>query len=483
MVIHRKLENIRLDQVIRQILLQLDENCVSLIVGGTVRDAILNIEPKDVDIEVSCITYDQLGQFLSLYGQINFVGKAFGVIKFTPKGSDQTYDFSIPRRENKIGVKHQDFEIEFDSGMSIEEAASRRDFTFNSLAYDPINHIIYDYYGAVSDIENGIMRHTSEKFPEDSLRILRGMQFQARFGFKLHPNTASLMQNMLKSGEFELIPCERVFEEWIKWAEKGTRHDLIFQYMRESGLIDMYPSLKLLKETVQDSVYHPEGDVEIHTELCLKRIDQIIKEQDITGDEKVILVMAILFHDIAKPATTEEKMKRGRMTITSEGHEEMGGAMVLDLLPKMGFHERLIEPISKLVANHLAGVNISMINKPSGRAKAVKRLSRKLVPASIKQLLLIMDADTNGRGSDEIKQPTGAKEIQEIASQIDVVEKPYQHLIMGRHLIEAGLKPSRDFKIILDKAGEAQENGEFSNLSDGIKWLNKNLNELTCSTK
>jgi tRNA nucleotidyltransferase (CCA-adding enzyme) len=194
-------------------------------------------------------------------------------------------------------------------------------------------------------------------------------------------------------------------------------------------------------------------------------------------------VLSVLFHDIAKPPTTEEKEKRGRMTITSEGHEELGGQMVLDILPQFGFHEELILPISKLVANHLAGVNISMIEKPSSRNRSVKKLSRRLIPATIKQLLYVMEADTNGRGGTEFKEPTGAKEILAIADEINVVEKPYQYILMGRHLLEIGLKPSPDFKKILDKSYEAQENGDFSDVEGAKKWLNENVNEILCNTK
>ncbi len=455
-----------------------DRGNLSLIVGGAVRDAILGItKPKDIDIEVYSINYNDLMEFLSAYGRVDLVGKKFGVIAFTPKGCEMKYDFSIPRMENKVGLGHCEFEITFDEKISIEQAASRRDFTFNALAYDPLTNYTYDYFGGVEDINNKIIRHTSDKFNEDSLRILRCFQFMSRFNFTVHEDTITEIKSMLNTNEFSDLSKERVFDEFVKWAEKGVRHDNIFQFMRDTNLIDFYPELKALKDTPQDAIYHPEGSVERHTELCLKRMDKIIEENNITGNEKIILVASCLLHDIAKPHTTEEQMKRGRMTITSNGHEEMGGIVAKEFLEKIGFHEALITPICNLIANHLAGVNISMIPALSGKTKAVKKLSRKLHPATIKQLLFLMDADSNGRGNEEIKEPTGAKDIKEIASQITIVNKQYEYILMGRHLIEKGLSPSKEFKIILDKANEAQENGDFNDLEGAKKWLFEYLNK------
>lgn len=450
----------------------------TLLIGGCVRDAYLGIKPKDIDIEVYGINYEKLEQFLSAYGRVDIVGKTFGVIVFTHYESSMRYDFSIPRKENKLGVGHTGFDITLDANLSVKEAAERRDFTFNALAYDPMTDELHDYYGGIGDLENKIIRHTSDKFEDDFLRIIRAMQFQCRFDFDIHYTTLYKIQKMLsykdshiETNEFNLLSKERVFEEWMKWAEKGINHSRIFKFMRDTHLINYYPELKALKETPQDEIWHPEGDVEIHTTLCLKKIDRIVKENNITGREKAILVLAVLFHDIAKPPTTERKEKRGRMCITSEGHEEMGGVMTKDILSRMGFHAEIIEPICALITNHLAGVHLSSIAVSKGKVKFVKKLSRKLHPATIQQLLYVMDADTNGRGGTEHKEPSGAKEMAEIANQVHVTTKQYEYILMGRHLIEAGMKPSPEFGLILKASYEAQENGEFNNIDDAKLWL------------
>lgn len=455
----------------------------ALIVGGAVRDAILGIEPKDFDIEVYNVSYGDLEAYLSGHGKVDLVGKSFGIIKFKPEGSDETYDFSIPRKENRIGVGHKAFEVTFDPAMTIKDGASRRDLTINALAYDPIENKIYDYFGGMEDLKNKIIRHTSDAFREDALRILRCMQFQARFDFTIHPDTIQLMKEIVASRDFESLPKERIFEEFMKWAEKGIRHDLIFQFLRDTNLIDYYPELKALKETLQDKIYHPEGDVEIHTVLCLAEMDKVIAREKITGQEKAILVMAILLHDIGKPATTEEIMKldkttnQERPTITSHGHEALGGKMSIEFLSRLGFHEELIKPISNLVSDHLASVSISCITARSGKLKAVKRLSRRLNPATIQQLLYVIEADHNGRGSDMHKDATGSLELLELAKEVKVDNKQYEYILMGRHLMDEKLKSGPIFGKILRTAEEAQENGMFQDLEGAKMWLRKYLSK------
>lgn len=468
---------IKLNTDIQSIIQKLnDKGHQCLVMGGAVRDAILGIEPKDIDIEVYGISYEKLIDFLSDYGKVDLVGQKFGVIIFNPSYSNIKYDFSIPRTENKLGVGHKGFDIKIDSNLTIKEAAIRRDFTMNSIAFDPIENKLYDFFGGVEDIKNKVIRHASDKFIEDYLRILRAMQFQARFGFSIHKDTILLIQEMLKSSdEFNTLAKERLFEEWAKWAEKGTHHNLIFKFMRDTGLIEYYPLLKSLKETPQDTIYHPEGDVEIHTELCLAHMDKVIERENITGSEKIVLVMSILLHDIAKPQTTKEELKRGRMTITSNGHEEQGKEVASEFLESIGFYPKLIEPIGNIIAVHLSGVHISQITKTAGKHKFVKKLSRKLSPANVKQLIYIMEADTNGRGYSEYIEPIGAKDILEIAEELSITEKEYNYLLMGRHLIEAGLKPSIEFGNILRKSYEAQENGEFSDIEGAKHWLSAQI--------
>ncbi len=191
----------------------------ALVVGGAVRDALLGVDAKDVDIEVYGIGYDRLAEMLSSHGRIDLVGKSFGVINFTaPEG--ETCHFSVPRRDSKIGLGHRDFLSGFEN-ITPREAASRRDFTINAISFDPIAGEVLDFFNGREDLQNRILRATSAAFSEDPLRVLRGMQFACRFDLTLDPATAAMCRSI--AGEYSTLPKERVADEFMKWATKAVR--------------------------------------------------------------------------------------------------------------------------------------------------------------------------------------------------------------------------------------------------------------------
>jgi tRNA nucleotidyltransferase (CCA-adding enzyme) len=447
-------------------------NHTPLFIGGCVRDAFIGLNPKDIDIEVYNIDYAKLNEILSLYGKTNLVGKQFGIIKFKPHRGKMEYDFSIPRKENKIGIEHTDFEVFFDPTMTPQEAALRRDFTFNALAYDPFTCKIHDYFNGLTDLQNKTIRHTSDKFSEDALRILRAMQFQARLDFDIAPETYSLMKSMIQNtNDFQQLSIERISEEWMKWATKGNDHTKIFEFIQKSGLSQVYPELNALTTTVQDHIYHPEGSVAKHTELCLSIIDQLVKENKITGDEKALLVLSVLLHDVGKPDTTEAKEKKGRLTITSEGHEQVGEQIASAFLEKIGIKKEIIGKCERLIANHLAHINYSSVPEKS-KFKFVRNLAKRIHPATIQELYYIVTADHKGRlVKDAVNFPDEIKQILELSKEIDVADKKPEYLLMGRHLIDAGLKPSIMFKHILKAAENAQDEQLFSDIEGALLWL------------
>ena len=161
----------------------------ALIAGGAVRDALLGLEAKDFDVEVYGITFERLTELLGAYGRIDLVGQSFGVVKLTTSGGS-IYDFSLPRRDSRIGRSHRDFLVTFDPGITPEEAAGRRDFTINAMAFDPVVNQLLDFFGGREDLKNRILRATSSAFREDPLRVLRGMQFACRFSLTVDPVTA-----------------------------------------------------------------------------------------------------------------------------------------------------------------------------------------------------------------------------------------------------------------------------------------------------
>lgn len=160
-----------------------------MLVGGWVRDTLLGIGSKDIDIEVYGIADpDVLAAALSVIGPVTEAGRKFGVFKV--RSGDAEIDVSLPRREVKVGAGHRGFTVIPASDLGFAEALSRRDFTINALMADPLTGEITDCHGGVADLRAGVLRHTSPAFAEDALRVLRGVQFAARFGFTMTPGTA-----------------------------------------------------------------------------------------------------------------------------------------------------------------------------------------------------------------------------------------------------------------------------------------------------
>src|SRR5579875_1893876 len=246
-----------------------------LIAGGAVRDALLGRAAKDIDIEVYGITYDRLAEILSRFGRVDLVGRSFGVVKL------DGHDFSVPRRDNKIGRGHRDFLTTFDPSITPREAASRRDFTINAMAYDPVSHEVLDFFGGRQDLENRVLRATSSAFSEDPLRVLRGMQFACRFDLTLDPATAEMSR-----------------------ATKAAHPGRIFEYLETTGWIRHFPELQRLRGVPQDPEWHPEGDVAVHTMHVVDFAARIAGRDHCQGDDRAVLMFAALAHDFAKADTT-----------------------------------------------------------------------------------------------------------------------------------------------------------------------------------
>jgi tRNA nucleotidyltransferase (CCA-adding enzyme) len=182
-------------------------------VGGSVRDQFRGVAPKDIDTEVYDISKEKLMEILRRFGRVDVTGVRFEVIKLWIDGKD--YDFSLPRRDSKSGRGHKGFVVKADAKMTVKEAAYRRDYTINSISIAPSGAIV-DPYNGVADLEAGILRHTSASFGEDPTRVLRGMQFCARFDLTVTRETAAVCFGI--RDEYETIAKEMVWTEWYKWG-------------------------------------------------------------------------------------------------------------------------------------------------------------------------------------------------------------------------------------------------------------------------
>jgi tRNA nucleotidyltransferase (CCA-adding enzyme) len=438
----------------------------ALIVGGAVRDALLGVAPKDIDAEVYAITYEQLSGFLGRRGRVDLVGRSFGVVKFTHEDGNQ-WDFSVPRRDNKIGIGHRDFLSTFDAGISPREAASRRDFTMNALAYDPLSGELHDYFGGRPDLENRTLRATSSAFSEDPLRVLRGMQFVCRFDMTLDPATAEMCRAI--ADQFGTLPKERICEEFTKWAAKSSHPGKIVEYLDTVGWLAHFPLLERLRGVPQDPDWHPEGDVAIHTMHVVDAAAAIAARDGLEGDDRSVLMFSALTHDFAKPDVTELRDKGGRMRWTSYGHEKAGGPLARSFLDDIGVKAEIVDKVARLVENHLAHV---VFHGAEIQPRSVRRLAAKLEPATITQLTRLIEADHSGRPPLPPGMPEEARKMRDLAVTLRVESAPPSPLILGRHVLPYfNGKAGKHIGEVVKAAYEAQMDGDFSSAEDALPWL------------
>jgi tRNA nucleotidyltransferase (CCA-adding enzyme) len=438
------------------------------VVGGCVRDWLLGLEPKDFDVEVPGVDFETLHRALSPFGATDVVGRSFGVIKLRLGGAE--YDFSLPRRESKTGAGHRGFAVEPEPNLSDSEAAARRDFTINAIAYDPFAQVLVDPRGGERDLRAGVLRHTSAAFTEDPLRVLRAVQFAARFDFALAPETATLCRSIKAS--FSELPVERIWGEWAKWAEKSRKPSRGLAVLRETEWLGHFPEIAALVGTPQDPEWHPEGDVFTHTGHCCDALVQLDDWQQAGPALRRVLLFAVLAHDFGKPATTIQAERKGRLRWVSPGHEAAGGPLAETFLKRIGSPLELIEFVRPLVVNHLVHHHGNIEFSDT----SVRRLARRLAPASIDQLGAVMRADHDGRPplhSPETLQRINA--LRKKARGLALAATAPKPLLLGRHLLALGLKPNPGFKATLDAAFEAQLDGAFSDERSGRIWLQGHL--------
>jgi tRNA nucleotidyltransferase (CCA-adding enzyme) len=443
------------------------------IVGGAVRDWLLGFEAKDIDLEVGGTDFATLHRILAPFGATDVVGRSFGVIKLRlPSGTE--YDVSLPRRESKTGSGHRGFAVEPDPTLSDADAAARRDFTINALAWDPFALRLIDPFGGEADLRARRLRHTSPAFAEDPLRVLRGMQLAGRFDLTLDAATAKLCQGIAPS--FHELPVERIWHEWAKWAEKSARPSRGLAVLKGTGWLAHFPELANLDGCPQDPEWHPEGDVFAHTAHSCDALANDPEWQAAPAPRRRILMLATLLHDVGKPACTRQEEKppgSGRLRWTSPGHEPAGVTPAESFLRAIGAPRDHPPAITPLIANHM----VHHHGGPDGLgANALRRLARRLHPATVADLAGIMRADSNGRPP--LHSPQTLALIDDLVKRADALSLAAaapRPLLLGRHLIAAGLRPGPEFKHLLDTAFEAQLDGAFADESSALIWLSKNL--------
>ena len=430
----------------------------ALLVGGCVRDRLLGREVKDWDVEVYGVGPARLRELLARFGRVNVVGEAFTVYKL-----GQDLDVSLPRRERKTGRGHRAFYIEGDPSMSFEDAARRRDFTVNAILEDPLNVELIDPFGGREDIERKLLRAVSpDTFVEDSLRVLRAAQFAARFGFDVDEKTVELCRSI----DLTDLPAERVWGELEKILLAATQPSVGLQWLdRLNATPQLFPEIEALKGVPQEYDWHPEGDVFVHTLLVCDRARELV--EDLDYPRRLALMLAALCHDFGKPATTE--FIEGR--IRSHGHDEAGAE------PTHAFLDRL--KVFTLDGYDVRAQTVALVREHLKPGEfyhaceevtdgAFRRLARR---CELELLYRVAKADSLGRNAPWVPRARWfGSEAQEWfiarARQLAVEKRPPAPVLLGRHLLEMGLKPSPLFKKILDAVYELQLDNRVRTLEE-----------------
>lgn len=438
------------------------------LVGGGVRDWLLGITAKDFDVEVAGVDFETLHRTLAPFGATDVIGRSFGVIKVRSAQSGAEYDFSLPRRESKTGAGHRGFAVEPDPTLSDAEAAARRDFTLNAIAWDPFTQTLIDPYNGKSDLERGLLRHTSAAFVEDPLRVLRAFQLAARFDFSVAAETLVLCRQI--SDTFNELPVERVWGEWHKWATKSVKPSRGLEVLESTNWLRHFPEIAALRGTRQEPEWHPEGDVFTHTQLCLDALVRLPEWSE--GNDSAVLAFAVLGHDFGKPAVTQQAEKNGRIRWISPGHANKSGPLTETFLRRIGAPLDYDPIVRALVEHHHAH---DRANTPFTDS-AIRRLAHRLAPATVRQLAAVMRSDSRGRPplpSEETEVRIDALVAR--ATALEFEQSGPRPIVKGRHLLASGHKPGPMFKRVLDQAFEAQLDGVFSDEAGGIAWLQTHL--------
>ncbi|NCO01745.1 MAG: CCA tRNA nucleotidyltransferase [Epsilonproteobacteria bacterium] len=392
-----------------------------IIIGGFVRDKFLNIDSKDIDIEVYGISsFDKLESLLKEFGSVNRVGKSFGVCKL--KLDDLDLDFTLPRVDNKTAEGHSGFDVHIQANLDFITATRRRDFTINTIAYDVITKKILDPFHGVEDLKDGILKAVDKiSFKEDPLRVYRAIQFCARFNLNMDKELFELCSEMVASDLLSQLSKERIFIEIKKLLLKSQKPSLGFKLLKELHILNYFPELNLLGRD--------------DWEETLRIIDNLVTLKTQNEQTNTFLMLAATCYK-------------------------------LDTVSTMGF-------ISKLSnEKELYTKVLPLVNNPILSLLKDSELFRLATRVNIEELLILNRALYKEKNN---KLFLICDAIEGRAKELDIFNKKMQPLLKGRDILACGISPSKEFSNILEDAYEAQMDGKFSTHADALVWLKNYL--------
>lgn len=412
----------------------------ALLVGGAVRDLMLGVKSKDIDIEVYGLTTKELQTILEQFGAVDLVGKSFGVLRL--RGLD--IDWSLPRKDSQ-GRKPR---VVVDPHMPFEQSFARRDLTINAMGIDLVTGELIDPFNGRYDLEHRILRVPDPTlFVQDPLRFYRVMQFISRFGMSPDAQLNKIAATM----SLKDISIERIEMEFNKLMLKSTHPSWGIRWLKHiKRLPEILPELAATIGVPQPAQYHPEGDVFEHT---MQALDASANIPYCDSDEQLLCMYAVLCHDLGKAVTTTEKNGR----ITSFNHAKEGVALTKAMLKRIMTYKERITCVARLVEYHMEPLTFI---KGGAKTPAYKRLALKLAPcATIEILAKVAIADRRGRNPDgheplNITSPDIKKFIAK-AKKVGVFNRVEERILQGRDLLDV-VKPGPHLGELVDYAYQLQ---------------------------
>jgi tRNA nucleotidyltransferase (CCA-adding enzyme) len=431
----------------------------ALAVGGFVRDRLRGHAAKDLDIEVFGLEQGRLAALLHTLGRVEPVGQAFPVYKLG------TVDVALPRRESKHGRGHRGFLVEGDPHMPFVEAARRRDFTINAIAWDPLTGDYLDPFHGRVDLDARVLRVVDARtFTDDSLRLLRAVQFVARFDLTIEPDSAALLRSM----RLDDLPAERLWGEVEKLLLVAERPSLGFQAARDLGVIpQIFPEMVPLYDCPQDPEWHPEGDVWTHTLMVIDEARR--RNADLPRGPLAVLMLSAVCHDLGKPLTTIHIDGR----IKSPGHEAAGVPLAAALLDRFRIQSLddvdVRREVLAITAEHLRP-SAFWKARDTVRDGAFRRLAQRV---NLEWLTRFSIADCHGRGG--AFDSSFADWFITRARTLGVEHQPPAPLLLGRHVLALGVAPGPAVGRVLATVYEWQLDGRVRTTDEvrdaAAQWL------------
>jgi len=387
----------------------------AFLVGGWVRDALLGRSCRDYDVEVYDMAQDALVPILSKYGRTNLVGKAFGVIHLAMKGL--SLDFSFPRTESKVGYGHRGFVVHTDEKLSFKEAALRRDFTINAMGMELPELTLCDPYGGIDDLKAHTLRHVGPAFAEDSLRILRGVQFASRFGCTLAPETVELCRTL----SLDDLSIERLFEEFKKWLLKPGKPSLGLRAFLDIKLDGYFPEIRPFEGS-----WETLGDI-------LDKMAELRDGNGLSDTQAMDFAFAALLCGNADSALDF------LVRITNENHLLKNVPLLLPTLRNLD--EGIVDDI------------------PALRRLAVKQNGLKLLCLLVKCIPVSY-----------YRSPDFATALWNSAAKYDLLDAAPQPFLTGKKLMDLGVKPGKRMGEIIKQSFELQLDGKITSAEEAAEW-------------